>query len=122
MAAFLTRSTGREAEMAVATFDPAEPRWPRRRRVLPGFGLTLGITVGYLSLIVLIPLLVLFIQSASVGPGKFWAELSNPRTLAAARISFGIAFAAAAANAIFGLLVAWVIVRYSFPGRRLIDA
>jgi len=108
--------------MAVAAFDPVAPRWPRRRRVLPGFGLTLGITIGYLGLIVLIPLLVLFVQSAAVGPTKFLAELSNPRTLAAFRISFGIAFLAAAANAVFGLLVAWVIVRYRFPGQRLIDA
>jgi len=108
--------------MAIAAFDPATPRWPQRRRVLPGFGLTLGITVGYLGLIVLIPLLVLFIQSAAVGPAKFLAELSNPRTLAAFRVSFGMAFLAAATNAVFGLLVAWVIVRYRFPGRRIIDA
>src|SRR3954469_7608761 len=107
--------------MAVAAFDPDAPRWPRRRHVLPGFGLTLGITIGYLGLIVLIPLLVLFIQSAAVGPIRFLAELSNPRTLAAFRVSFGMAFLAAAANAVFGLLVAWVIVRYRFPGRRMID-
>jgi sulfate/thiosulfate transport system permease protein len=108
--------------MTVAAFDSTAPRWPQRRRVLPGFGLTLGITIGYLGLIVLIPLLVLFIQSAAVGPTKFLAELSNPRTLAAFRVSFGMAFLAAAVNAVFGLLVAWVIVRYRFPGRRLIDA
>ena len=108
--------------MTVAAFGPAAPREPQRRSVLPGFGLTLGITVGYLGLIVLIPLLVLFIQSAAVGPTRFLAELSNPRTLAAFRVSFGMAFLAAAANAVFGLLVAWVIVRYRFPGRRLIDA
>src|SRR4051794_1610668 len=122
MAVFSIKSTGQEAEMAIAAFDPATPRSPRRRRVLPGFGLTLGITVGYLGLIILIPLLVLLIQSAAVGPTKFIAELSNPRTLAAFRVSFGMAFLAAAANAVFGLLVAWVVVRYRFPGRRLIDA
>src|SRR3954468_903841 len=94
----------------------------RRRRVLPGFGLTLGFTLSYLALIVLIPLLVLFVQAAGVGWGKIWAELSNPRTLAAFRVSFGIAFMAALLNAVFGLLIAWVLVRYRFPGRRFVDA
>ena len=102
------------------TLAPA-PRW-RRRRVLPGFGLTLGFTLSYLALIVLIPLLVLFVQAAGVGWGKVWAELSNPRTLAAFRVSFGIAFMAALLNAVFGLLIAWVLVRYRFPGRRFVDA
>lgn len=94
----------------------------RRRRVLPGFGLTLGFTLAYLGLIVLFPLLVLFIQSAGVGWAKVWAELANPRTLSAFRVSFGLAFLAALLNAVFGLLVAWVLVRYRFPGRRFIDA
>src|SRR5215203_6849127 len=102
------------------TLAPA-PRW-RLRRVLPGFGLTLGFTLSYLALIVLIPLLVLFVQAAGVGWAKLWAELSNPRTLAAFRVSFGIAFLAACVNAIFGLLIAWVLVRYRFPGRRFVDA
>jgi sulfate transport system permease protein len=97
------------------------PSW-RRRRVLPGFGLTLGFTLTYLSLIVLIPLAVLFTQAAGVGWAKFWAELTNPRTLAAFRVSFGIAFLAACVNAMFGLLIAWVLVRYRFPGRRFVDA
>jgi sulfate/thiosulfate transport system permease protein len=92
------------------------------RRVLPGFGLTLGFTVAYLSLIVLVPLLVLFMQAAGVGWAKWWAELTNPRTLAAFRVSFGIAFVAALVNAVFGLLIAWVLVRYRFPGRRIVDA
>ena len=106
-----------------ATAPPLAPAsiW-RRRRVLPGFGLTLGFTLSYLALIVLIPLLVLFIQAAGVGWGKIWAELSNPRTLAAFRVSFGIAFMAALLNAVFGLLIAWVLVRYRFPGRRFVDA
>jgi sulfate transport system permease protein len=90
--------------------------------VLPGFGLTLGFTVTYLSLIVLIPLLVLFVQAGGVGWAKWWAELTNPRTLAAFRVSFGIAFLAALVNAVFGLIIAWVLVRYRFPGRRLVDA
>jgi len=89
---------------------------------LPGFGLTLGFTLTYLSLIVLIPLLVLFIQAAGAGWAKWWAELTNPRTLAAFRVSFGIAFLAALVNAAFGLLIAWVLVRYRFAGRRLVDA
>ena len=96
------------------------PRW--RRRVLPGFGLTLGFTLAYLSLVVLLPLAVLFAQAAGVGWAKVWAELSNARTLAAFRVSFGIAFLAALVNAVFGLVIAWVLVRYRFPGRRFVDA
>jgi sulfate transport system permease protein len=96
------------------------PRW--RRRVLPGFGLTLGFTLTYLSLVVLLPLAVLFAQAAGVGWAKVWAELSNARTLAAFRVSFGIAFLAALVNAVFGLVIAWVLVRYRFPGRRFVDA
>lgn len=109
--------------MAVAGTRPLIPQaqW-RRRRVLPGFGLTLGFTLSYLSLIVLIPLLVLFVQAAGAGWAKWWAELANPRTLAAFRVSFGIAFLAALINAAFGLLIAWVLVRYRFPGRRFVDA
>ncbi|MEA2759732.1 MAG: sulfate/thiosulfate transport system permease protein [Methylobacteriaceae bacterium] len=94
----------------------------RRRRVLPGFGLTLGFTLTYLSLIVLIPLAILFVQAASAGGAKFWSELTNPRTLSAFRVSFETAFFAAAINAVFGLVIAWVLVRYRFPGRRFVDA
>jgi sulfate transport system permease protein len=94
----------------------------RRHRVLPGFGLTLGFTLAYLGLVVLVPLLVLFLKAAGVGWPKFWTELSSPRTLAAFRVSFGIAFLAALVNAAFGLLIAWVLVRYRFPGRRFVDA
>jgi sulfate transport system permease protein len=93
-----------------------------RRRVLPGFGLTLGFTLTYLGLIVLIPLTVLFMQAAGVGGTKFWSELANPRTLAAFRVSFETALLAAALNAVFGLIIAWVLVRYRFPGRRFVDA
>jgi sulfate transport system permease protein len=94
----------------------------KRRSVLPGFGLTLGFTLTYLSLLVLIPLAGLFVKSASLGADAFLAAVSSPRALAAYRLSFGAAFAAAAVNAGFGLLVAWVLVRYRFPGRRLFDA
>ena len=94
----------------------------RQPSIIPGFGLTLGITLTYLSLIVLIPLGVLLLQASGVGWGKFWAEMTSPRTLSAFRVSFGIAIAAAVINAVFGLLVAWVLVRYPFPGRRFVDA
>ena len=95
----------------------------RRERVLPGFGLTLGITLVYLGLIVLIPLAGAGPEAATLG----WRPSSGPRSprpraLAAYRLSFGAAFVAAVVNAVFGLLVAWVLVRYDFPGKRLVDA
>lgn len=93
-----------------------------RRSVLPGFGLTLGITIAYLSLLVLIPLAGLFWRSASLSGAEFLAAVASPRALAAYRLSFGAAFAAAITNAVFGLLVAWVLVRYRFPGRSIADA
>ena len=95
---------------------------PRGRSVLPGFGLTLGFTLTYLGLIVLIPLAGVFIKSAGLGWDGFWAAIGTPRVLAALQLSFGTALAAAAVNAVFGPLVAWVLVRYQFPGRRLLDA
>jgi sulfate/thiosulfate transport system permease protein len=94
----------------------------RRGSVLPGFGLTLGFTLAYLSLLVLIPLAGLFIKSASLGAEAFFSAVTSPRAVAAYRLSFGAAFAAAVVNAGFGLLVAWVLVRYRFPGRRMFDA
>ncbi|HXY40230.1 MAG TPA: sulfate ABC transporter permease subunit CysT [Vicinamibacteria bacterium] len=94
----------------------------RRHSVLPGFGLTLGFSVFYLSLVVLVPLAALALKSASFGWTAFRAAAMAPRALAAYRLSFGAAAAGAAVNAVFGLLVAWVLVRYRFPGRRLIDA
>jgi sulfate/thiosulfate transport system permease protein len=94
----------------------------RRPSVIPGFGLTLGFTLTYLSLIVLIPLAGLVLKTASLGWDDFWRIASASRTLAALRISFGLSLLAAAINAVFGFLVAWVLVRYEFPGRRLFDA
>ncbi|HVO11676.1 MAG TPA: sulfate ABC transporter permease subunit CysT [Vicinamibacteria bacterium] len=94
----------------------------RRHSVLPGFGLTLGFSVFYLSLVVLLPLLALVLKSASFGWAAFRVAAVAPRAIAAYRLSFGAAAAGAAVNAVFGLLVAWVLVRYRFPGRRLIDA
>ncbi|GAB4353313.1 MAG: sulfate ABC transporter permease subunit CysT [Immundisolibacter sp.] len=98
------------------------PRRGRSRAVLPGFGLTLGFTLFYLSLFVLIPLAGIFIKSAGLGWDGFWAAISAPRVRAALELSFGAAFAGAAINAVFGPLVAWVFVRYDFPGKRLLDA
>jgi sulfate/thiosulfate transport system permease protein len=94
----------------------------REPSVIPGFGLALGFTVTALSLVALIPLAALVLRAASIGPAAFWAIASDPRTLAALRLSFGSAFIAAAINTVFGLLLAWVLVRYRFPGRRFIDA
>ena len=94
----------------------------RTPSVIPGFGVTLGFTLTYLSLLVLIPLAALIVRSAGLGVGEFWSLASDPRTLAALRLSFGAAIVAALINAVFGLLLAWVLVRYRFPGRRLIDA
>jgi sulfate/thiosulfate transport system permease protein len=96
---------------------------PRKaKRVLPGFGLSLGFTLLYLSLIVLIPLGGLFLKSATLSWDVFWSTVTDPRVLASYRLSLGTAMAAAAVNAVFGLLVAWVLVRYKFPGKRIVDA
>ncbi|HZN55661.1 MAG TPA: sulfate ABC transporter permease subunit CysT [Candidatus Polarisedimenticolaceae bacterium] len=92
------------------------------RRVLPGFKPAITLTVAYVSLLILIPLATLVLKSASLGPAAFWAAVSSPRAVAAYRLSILTALAAAAVNAVFGVLVAWVLVRYDFPGRRLVDA
>jgi len=89
---------------------------------LPGFGLSLGITILWLSLIVLIPLSAVFVKGLSQGWPTFWAAAASPRALAAYRLSFGAAAIAAAVNCLFGLLIAWVLVRYRFAGRRLLGA
>jgi sulfate transport system permease protein len=94
----------------------------KQRSILPGFGLALGVTILYLSLIVLIPLSAAFVKSASLSWERFWEITTEPRVVASFRLSFGAAFAAAAVNALFGLLVAWVLVRYRFPGKRIVDA
>jgi sulfate transport system permease protein len=98
-------------------------RWSLAKpSVIPGFGLTLGLSVTYLTLIVLIPLAGLALKSASLGLPEFWALASDERTLDALWTSFGSSLIAAAVNVVFGLIVAWVLVRYEFPGRRLLDA
>ena len=94
----------------------------RRDSALPGFGLTLGLSLCYLCLIVLIPLSATLIKSLQLGPAAFWAAASAPRVLAAYRVSFSCALLAALINLVFGLLVSWVLVRYRFVGRRVLDA
>ncbi len=93
-----------------------------RPSVIPGFGLTFGFSVAYLTLIVLIPLAALVLYSGNVGFAGFWRLLSDDRTLKALQTSFGAAFLAALVNVVFGVLLAWVLVRYRFPGRRFADA
>jgi sulfate transport system permease protein len=90
--------------------------------VIPGFGVALGFTLTYLSLIVLIPLAALIFKTASLGWDDFWRIATDQRTLAALKVSFGISLLAAVINAFFGLVVTWVLVRYEFPGRKLLDA
>ena len=94
----------------------------RRRHALPGFGLTLGLCLGYLGLIVLLPLAALALKAASLGPVEFWNAVTTPRALASYRVTFGCAALAGVINLFFGPLIAWVLVRYRFPGRRLVDA
>lgn len=95
---------------------------PAARRVIPGFGLTLGYTMVYLSLIVLIPLSATFVRSFGGGIEHFFTVITAPRVIASLRLSFGAALLAAGVNALFGLVIAWVLTRYRFPFRRLIDA
>lgn len=94
----------------------------QRRGVLPGFGLSLGYTVLYLCGLVLLPLTALAVKAGGLGLEEFWRVATEERALAAYRLSFGTSLLAACVNAVFGVLVAWVLVRYSFPGRRLADA
>lgn len=94
----------------------------QRSRVLPGFGLSLGFTLAYLSLIVLIPLSAVFIKSLGIGWDGLWEILSSERILASLQLSFSAAIIAALVNVVLGLLLAWCLVRYSFPGKRIIDA
>ncbi len=99
----------------------AVSRW-RRPSVIPGFGLTLGFALTYLSLIVLIPIAALVLRTTEMTWQEFWTIATNERVLAALRLSFGASLVAASLNAVFGLIVAWVLVRYHFPGRRVLDA
>ena len=96
--------------------------WSRSRHVLPGFRLSLGFTLFYLTGIVLIPLLALLLRPLSLGLDGFWAAISTPRVLASLRLSFGMALVAAVIDSVFGFIIAWVLVRYRFPGKRILDA
>lgn len=94
----------------------------KKPSVIPGFGLTLGFTVAYLSVLVLIPFAALGFKASGVGFSGFWDIITDPRVQSAFRVSFGCAFLAASVNVVFGLLVTWVLVRYQFPGKRIVDA
>lgn len=94
----------------------------RQRSVLPGFGLTMGCALLYLGLIVLLPLSALFLKSASLGWERFWETVSSPRVVASYKLTFVASFIAATLNAFFGFIVAWTLVRYQFPGKRIVDA
>ena len=100
----------------------AQKRRRAPRRVLPGFGLTMGITVTYLTLLVLIPLSAVFIRSSGMGLGEFWSAITGRQVVASYKVTFGISFLAALTNAFFGFIVAWILTRYRFPGRRIFDA
>ncbi|MDF2669191.1 MAG: sulfate transporter [Paenibacillus sp.] len=94
----------------------------KKRSIIPGFGISMGFTVMYLSLIVLFPLSAIFIKTSGMGWAKFWQTVTDPRVIAAYKVSFGTAFGAGVINTIFGFIVAWVLVRYTFPGKKLVDA
>lgn len=94
----------------------------KQHSILPGFNLALGFTLLYLSLIVLIPLSAAFIRTAELTWPEFWSVVTTPRVVVSYRLTFGASFAAAVVNAVFGLLVAWVLVRYHFPGKKIVDA
>jgi len=94
----------------------------RKATVLPGFGLTMGFTILYLGVLVLLPLSMIFLNTASLGWSGFWETVTADRAIASYKLSFGTAFAAAVINAFFGVLIAWVLTRYHFPGKRIMDS
>jgi sulfate transport system permease protein len=121
MVEFSTKSISPEAlGHKPETGRAAKPRG--RRNVLPGFGLSMGYTVLYLSLIALIPLSTILLKTAGMGWDRFWTVIASPRVLAAYQLSIGSSLAAAVVNSLFGLAVAWMLVRYRFPGVRLLDS
>ena len=101
---------------------PIAPTFGRHPSVIPGFGITLGLTLTWLALIVLIPLSGLFLKTSALSLGEFWAIVTNRRTLNALKLSFGLSLVAAMVNLVFGAIAAWALVRYEFPGRRIFDA
>jgi sulfate transport system permease protein len=107
--------------MPASALPSPAPTLARKARVLPGFSLTLGLSLTYLSLIVLIPLAGVFFKSSGLGWLGFWDAVTNPRALASYKVTFGCSLIAALINVFFGVITAWVLVRYSFPGKRIID-
>ncbi len=131
MAASLIKSTENKADgsrglslrdKVMAAADSVMKLPLKKRHVLPGFGLSLGFTILYLSLLVLIPLSTLLFKSAGLGWHDFWLAVTSPRLVASYRLTFGASLAGALINGFFGMIVAWVLVRYEFPFRRLVDA
>ncbi len=120
MTEFSIKSTSPEAPGG--KHESGRPSKSRRRNVLPGFGLSMGYTILYLSLIALIPLSTILLKTAGMGWGRFWTVIASPRVLAAYQLSIGASLAAAVVNSLFGLAVAWMLVRYRFPGIRLLDS
>jgi sulfate transport system permease protein len=110
-----------EVEMEHATKTMGKPR-ASRPGVLPGFGVSMGITLSYLSLLALVPLASLPLKAASLGWEGFWRVVTAPRVMASYQITFGASLAASLVNLVFGAIVAWVLVRYSFPGKKILDA
>jgi len=99
-----------------------KPRFFKRESVLPGFGLTMGFTLMYMTLLVLIPLAALVLKALDLSLADVWAVATDPRSIASYRITFGASLVGAVINLVFGLLTAWVLVRYTFPGRKVVDA
>jgi sulfate/thiosulfate transport system permease protein len=120
MTEFSTKSTSLEAIGGKSESGPRAKSRPSN--VLPGFGLSMGYTILYLSLIALIPLSTILLETAGMGWSRFWAVIVSPRVLAAYQLSIGTSLAAAIVNSLFGLAVAWMLVRYRFPGIRLLDS
>lgn len=107
---------------AVDPHVPPPDLRPVTRRILPGFGITLGFALTYLSLVILVPLSAAFLKTMGLSWAEFWETVTSPRVLASYRLSFGASFLAALFNVPAGVILAWVLVRYEFPGRRLVDA
>lgn len=115
--------TGNTGNQPISPERPPRRRERRiNRRVIPGFGLTMGFTLSYLGLLVLIPLSAVFIRSSGLGWEDFWKAISGRQVVAAYKVTFGISFLAALTNAFFGFIVAWVLSRYHFPGKKFVDA
>jgi sulfate/thiosulfate transport system permease protein len=108
--------------MSTLALERAIPKMKRRRSVIPGFGLTMGFTLTYMSLLVLIPFVAMFAKALELSWAELWALVSSERAVASYRLSFGASLVAAVINLFFGVLTAWALVRYEFPGKRVIDA